>query len=148
MLSLGTYGWIQGTIVRIGASGCVKMDQPIRYYTHVDDTNEIRRYRPIKSELGLSKYHRNEMIKHRDIPNGININNKFKRFIGLPLNILINKNNNLTDFINKYLINSKDFIMTIYRVKYGNVKNKLISISKNKRNAYKPYNEFIKKYPN
>ncbi len=39
--------------------------------------------------------------------------------------------------------------MTIYRVKYQKqTKNKLISISKNKRNLYKPYNEFIKKYPN
>ncbi len=41
------------------------------------------------------------MIKHRNYPNGNIVNNKFKRFIDLPLNILINRNN-LNDIMNKF----------------------------------------------
>ena len=121
----------KGVIDGITASGQIKLFMNVRTNTKLN---------------ALSKYHRNEMINHQQNENGIMISNKFKRFIGLPLKVLINKSDKLQEVIDKYLAHSKNFIMSVYRVKAGQ-NNKLIPIPKKQQKSYKPCHQFIKWHP-
>ena len=65
---------------------------------------------------------------------------------GLPLNVWIKEDDTLQGVIDGYLGQARDYILGTYRV---NLKNdRLITITKRRRNKYMPYEEFIEDYPN